>query len=268
MASADGEETKKTTTRRRTTDYITMALISLSYGLTFLFRTSIGPITDAIESEYGVTSTGVGLLSSSYFLSYTLAQQPWGLYLQLYACQSALVIANLSLSVLALSFPFSPPSIWVGSLIFFLVGVTTGCTFTVALIFGGQRFGSDSVSFCGGLTLITGTVHNLIGSVVQAQLYEQRGLWKPLYFGIAVLALLYAVVALLCIRCEVDEFSVASLRKQSSSKPSPRELANMEMSPCRQLQTTMRQTVAMHRNWMLGVIGFCVGVVFFGILSL
>ena len=189
---------------RRAINYIYMTLICLTFGLTFLFRTSLRIITDAIEAEYHVTSTGVGMLSSSYYLAYLLSQQPWGLYLQLFTCESALLIANLSLCVLSLSFPFSPPSIWSASVIFFFAGIATGCTYPIAMIFGGQRFGSNSVSFCGGLALITAMLHSFVGGVIQAQIYDDYGLWQPLYFGIAVLAFAYAVLTLICLCVEVS----------------------------------------------------------------
>ena len=147
-------------TKRPRLDYIYMILIALTYGTSFLFRTSIGPITDAISSEFNVTSSGIGILSSSYFMAYVLTQTPWGLYLQVFTCQSSLLISSFGLSFLCFLFPFTSGSLLFGSIIFFCVGAVTGNAYTVGLIFAGQRFGNNYVSMCGGIVLITGTAHN------------------------------------------------------------------------------------------------------------
>jgi MFS family permease len=48
------------------------------YFLSYLFRTVNGPIADRLMEEFHLNAAGLGLLTSVYFLTFTLAQLPFG----------------------------------------------------------------------------------------------------------------------------------------------------------------------------------------------
>merc|ERR1719384_934870 len=246
----------------------------MTYGNSFLFRTSLGPIADAIALDYGVTATGVAFLSSAYWIAYISSQIPWGLYLQVYTCQSSVIISCFASSICCLLFPFTSGSLLFGSIVFFINGIVTGNALTVGLIFAGQRFGSNYLALCGGIVLITGTAHNFIGGVIQAHLYEKYSVWKPVYWGLAALMFCYGIIFTVCLLAEnkkgADGRRSISFRKQSSvlSNVSEAELENMELSVLQQLKKNMGRTVSMYLNWLLALTMFCAGVVFMGVMSL
>jgi len=250
-----------------------MFFMAMTYGNSFLFRTSLGPIADAIALDYGVTATGVAFLSSAYWIAYISAQIPWGLYLQVYTCQSSVIISCFASCVCCFLFPFTSGSLLWGSIIFFLNGIVTGNALTVGLIFAGQRFGSKYMALCGGIVLISGTAHNFIGGVIQAHLYEKYQVWKPVYWALSALMFCYGVIFTVCVLFDAKQQGAErklSFRKQTSvlSNVSEAELANMDLSVFAQLKKNMAQTVRMYLNWLLALTMFCAGVVFMGVMSL
>jgi len=259
---------------RPITDYINMFFMAMTYGNSFLFRTSLGPIADAISEDYGVTATGVAFLSSAYWIAYISSQIPWGLYLQVYSCQSSVLISTLCSAICCFLFPFTAGSLAAGAVVFFINGIVTGNALSVGLIFAGQRFGSSYLALCGGIVLITGTAHNFIGGVIQANLYQKYQVWKPVYWGLGCLMLCYFVIFTVCLLMDnkkgADGKRSISFRKQSSalSNVSQSELDLMEMSILQQLKKNMGQTVKMYLNWLLALTMFCAGVVFMGVMSL
>lgn len=151
----------------------------------------------------------------------------------------------------------------------------TGNALTVGLIFAGQRFGSKYMALCGGIVLITGTGHNFIGGILQAALYENFGVWKPVYFGLSALMFCYGIIFTVCMLVDAKREADGgerklSFRKQSSvlSNVSEAELANMDLSVFQQLKKNMAQTGRMYLNWLLALTMFCAGVVFMGVMSL
>jgi membrane-bound ClpP family serine protease len=122
-----------------------------------------------------------------------------------------------------------------GCVVFFINGIVTGNALSVGLIFAGQRFGSSYLALCGGIVLITGTAHNFIGGMIQAALYENYGIWKPIYWGLGCLMSAYFVIFAFCIAfdsAKVDGKRSISFRKQSNalSNCSQAELDLMDMS--------------------------------------
>jgi hypothetical protein len=161
-----------------------------------------------------------------------------------------------------------------GCVVFFINGIVTGNALSVGLIFAGQRFGSSYLALCGGIVLIAGTAHNFIGGIIQASLFENYGVWKPIYWGLGCLMAAYFVIFVLCLLADNkkgdDGKRSISFRKQSSalSNVSQSELDLMEMSVLQQLKKNMGQTVKMYLNWLLALTMFCAGVVFMGVMSL
>src|SRR3954451_24455294 len=64
------------------TSATTIAAVSLpfacGYFLSYLFRTINGPLADQIVAEFHLNPATLGLITAAYFLTFTLAQLPFG----------------------------------------------------------------------------------------------------------------------------------------------------------------------------------------------
>ena len=54
----------------------------MNYSMMSLFRNSVSAITDALQSSFDTTSSGIGLLSSLFYASYLFCQLPSGMMLE------------------------------------------------------------------------------------------------------------------------------------------------------------------------------------------
>ena len=53
-------------------DYLSVIFTGWLYVISYFFRGSIAPITDVLEHEFNATSSEIGLMSSLFWLTYSL----------------------------------------------------------------------------------------------------------------------------------------------------------------------------------------------------
>jgi len=59
-----------------------------------------------------------------------------------------------------------------------------------------------------------------------------------------------------------------SAQRRSNQKISAREASNMKLSVYEQMKENLKQAASLYLNWVLGLIGFSAGVIFFGVYQL
>ena len=225
----------------------------------YLFRGSIGPITDVLEQEFETTSSGIGILSSSYFFTGLLTQLLWGLFLQTYPAEIALAIAVLSLSVLCLLFPLAtatPNPLVFASIVRAFGGALTPQLWLILVALAAKRFGNNYVSTIASIGLLCGTMHVIVGNVIQAELYEAYQVWKPTYYCIALMSLIYEVILLICMFADNRDKRINNQKQPEPTSP--------HRSLCRRLLGHLKRTIQLPLNWVVGGFYFCGCVVYVG----
>eukprot|EP01084_Bolivina_argentea_P125493 222341_1 len=248
-----------TETTRPFYDYLYIITSILFYGLVFLIRSSISPIEDVLRTEFNTTSSGIGFLSSSFFILYVVGQIPSGLFLQIYVAQLPLILSMFGLCILSLMFPFTTNSIIFASIIRALSGIATSGVWISLLSIVSNKFGNNYVSIIGGVGQMSGAIHVFIGNIIQSQLYQNYQVWKPIYYIIATLSFIYAIIFSFCI---YKEYIWHNFKRKQNNIASTANISSMN------LKKSMLQTIKMYLNWMISFIIFSYSLIYLGIVGL
>ncbi len=156
--------------------YVYVLLTACMFGHMFIFQSSIGPITDVLEEEFGLSSSEIGILSSANYFMALSFDIPWGLFLQIYTPELGVLVAAFSMAVVCALFPFigmtSHPLV-AGCIIRGIGGAMTGQLWITGVTMAAHKFGNNSVGVITGLVGLIGSIHVTIGGILQAMLYEK-----------------------------------------------------------------------------------------------
>jgi len=268
--------------------YLVVFLNALLFGNLFFFRASLGPISDVLEDEFGMSSSGLSLLSSSFYWIYVPANIPWGLFMQIYVPEASSIFAAFTLTITCVLFPMSKHTAYplvFGCIVRAVAGAFTVQLFLAGCTLGAHRFGNKHVGLVTGFTVMVGTAHAVVGGVLQALIYEKYQDWESVYFGIAAMSFSYGMLLLILKLRGPDgcHFRRASNHENeadtksngdrtvtitSGESISRRESEKMKMSLWAQTKVNLEQAIKLWLNWIAGLIGLCGGIIFFGIYNL
>jgi predicted MFS family arabinose efflux permease len=170
-------------------------LVSI-YIVSQFLRNSIGVIAPNLAHELGLLPAEIGLLSSTFFLTFAAAQIPLGMALDRFGPRICLVAGAVITVVGAIVFACAASS---AVLIFgrALLGLGSAGAFVASLAVYARRFPPDRFATLAGLQVGIGTVGALIATAPLAFSTAAIG-WRASFLGVAaftsLIGLLIAVV--------------------------------------------------------------------------
>ncbi len=183
-----------------------------AYFLTYFFRVSASVVMPMIASQWGLTATITGLLSSMYFYTYALMQPISGVLNDSFG-PSRVVSAGLLVAgsgALLMAFARGAFIMGLGRL---LTGLGLAPMLSGALVFQGAAFNPERYSTYSGLILFIGNL-GAVSSVVPLQKALDAWGRESVFTGIFLITLLIA--ALLIIGRGFDKVAIRSTGRKTS----------------------------------------------------
>eukprot|EP01084_Bolivina_argentea_P076256 138181_1 len=273
-------------------DYVFLALGSCGYALGFTYRGSLAPITDVLQDELKTTSTGIGLLSSSFYISYALMQIPSGLLLEIYNPSLILGICwfGLGLSIIGFGFAFNLTYLMI---IQFMAGIFVGPLFLASASDAQIRFGNKHLALTIAIIVGSAFCSVLIGGVIQAFLFDEYNIWTYFFFGLGSLCIILSFILCIVRICEhnsdkqkindnihelyqreMDTFDdTKALLKQSFSMSKSFDYfvykhCSTKQSKLTKLWSAFKMVIKNYCNWVVGIHAFCITALMLGLNGL
>ena len=179
--------------------------------MTTFFQQSVSPITDVLQKELNVSLSGIGILSSSYFLTYLISQIPFGIALQKYSHHSILLVVSITLTLCFILFGFID-SLAFAAILRIIGGAFGAPTWLITVTLVGDYFGNNEVQFFGAITTLFAFVLTFIGVTVQGYVYEVYGVWRVAYYILGLMGLVnvFAIVATMFIQHKTHKVDLES----------------------------------------------------------
>lgn len=151
--------------------------------LEMMFRNAPSVMTAELMQHYGISSTQLGLLVSSYYYPYVLLQVPGGIILDRWGTRRmSLFIASMSTFAFALF--ASGFSIWTAYIGRVLLGLAASCAFITTLKIATQWFSPQQFSTMSGLTNMMMTIGGVVAGYPLAYLAAGLG-WQKACFALS-----------------------------------------------------------------------------------
>lgn len=168
------------------------APFGLGYFVSYLFRTVNAVIAPDLVADLGLSPSDLGLLTSSYFLTFAACQLPLGVLLDRYG--SRRVEAALLLFAATGALVFSQADSLGGLLLGrALIGLGVSACLMAAFKAFSTRLPADRLPFANGIQMVSGGLGALTATTpVQAAL--QLTDWRGVFGGLAALTLFAALI--------------------------------------------------------------------------
>lgn len=148
--------------------------------LEMMFRNSPSVMTQELMGYYGISSTQLGLLVSSYYYPYVLLQVPGGIILDLWGTRRMSLFIT-AISTLAFTVFASGVNLWTAYVGRILLGLAASCAFITALKIATQWFKPEQFSTMSGLTNMMLTMGGIVAGYPLAYLVGWLG-WQKACF--------------------------------------------------------------------------------------
>ena len=160
----------------------------------FFCRASMGPMEMLFRNDLNISVATVGMVSSAFYLAYSLMQIPVGLLVDKFGVRRIGLFAIMLTAVGALLFSLSytVTIAWVGR---FVIGV--GAAFGYVLMFKIilEWFPHKHLGFMGGMTQILGMIGPLIAGVpLTLALQSTHGDWRLIFYCVAFFGVILAIL--------------------------------------------------------------------------
>jgi predicted MFS family arabinose efflux permease len=160
-------------------------IAALFYLYELVLRISPSVMTDSLVSTFGMTSTGLGILVSFYYYSYTALQLPCGVILDKLGPRNLLAISSCLCVIGSLLFAGSG-QIGLAQMGRFLVGAGSACAFVSCLQIASHLFRRERFVIVVGLTNVMGILGSILGGFPVAKLASVLG-WQRATYALALL---------------------------------------------------------------------------------
>ncbi|MEH6823949.1 MAG: MFS transporter [Motiliproteus sp.] len=171
-----------------------LLILCLAYSVSLFYRGMIAVIAPELSADLSLDDSGLGLLSSTFFISFAVAQIPAGLALDRYGARLTVGLF-LWFSVLGIALFCSADSdlqAFVGQA---LVGVGCAPVFTGSMLFIGRHFSPEKFAYITAMVIAVGSVGDLFGTTPLALLAQEWG-WR---YALLVPMTVTALVACSCL---------------------------------------------------------------------
>lgn len=167
---------------------------ALSYGGSYFFRNVNGVAGPLLAQEFGIGASGLGFLTSAYFLAFSVAQIPLGIALDRYgpSLVDAVMLATVALGATIFACADSVPALILGRC---LIGVGAGAALMSSMSAVHAWAGPERAATYTGLVMILGGAGAMLAGSPTQWLIDRLG-WRAVILLLAALSCLFALMAL------------------------------------------------------------------------
>lgn len=169
--------------------------VVLFYFYQFFIRVYPSVLSNELMQFFDISATSLGTLVGSYYLVYTLAQIPMGLFLDKYGTK---IVTALSIIICSLgSFMFiCSTNYYIAMLGRILTGIGSACAFCSCLKIANIWFPKEKVGLITTITVSLGVIGPIFGVPVFASLLKTHDWQQILYFisGIGLILFIYTII--------------------------------------------------------------------------
>jgi MFS family permease len=194
MRVSDGLSNNKLFSKTNTLGWIYFSLAGMFFLYEFFLRTSMGALEEIFRLDLGLSAVSISLISSAYFLAYSLMQIPAGLLIDKYGVRK---VGSVAIFVAALgSFIFSASSgvflAWVGR---FIIGLGSAFAFVMMCKIILDWFPRGRLGFLVGMTQVLGIIGPILAGVPLLYLLQAcENDWRKVFYFIMCLGCVLAVL--------------------------------------------------------------------------
>jgi MFS family permease len=177
---------------------IIILLASCFYLYEFILQVSPGVIQQDLMRDFAINATTFGVLSGSFYLSYTVLQIPSGLLLDRYSTRVILtcVCATFALGVLLFAYA---QNIYIAAIARFIMGAAASCSFISILHLCARWVPPIHFALFAGIAEMMGSFGGLGGTKPLALLLEHFD-WRSIITWFAYTGFILAILIVLIIR--------------------------------------------------------------------
>ncbi len=186
-----------------------LLILCFAYAISLFYRGMISVIAPEISADLSLNESGLGLLSSTFFISFAVAQIPCGLALDRLGARLSigLFMWLAVLGTVLFSMAESPSLAFVGQV---LIGVGCAPIFTGSMLFVGRHYPPEHFAYITALVIAVGSFGDLLGTTPLALVAEWLG-WRSALLLVVVLAALAASCCLLGLKPDRPDGKAQSL---------------------------------------------------------
>lgn len=219
------------------------SVLSFLYVMALFFRVSMAVVARDVTTDFALSATRLGTLSSVFFIVYALAQIPLGILLDRFG--GRIIVSALGLMTTAGAILFaSAPGYHTALAGRVLLGIGTSCVLMGALKIFTNWFTQKEFAIVAGFIMAIGNLGNLLATAPLAAAVSAFG-WRS-----ALLA-----VALAQIGATILVYTIAA---DSPPQSTPAEAgAERDAAARTSALSGMRSVLGYPSFWLLGFLGFC-----------
>ena len=181
-----------------TTRWKIFSVLALLYVMALFFRVSMAVVARDLSSDFNLSATELGTLSSVFFIVYALAQVPLGMLLDRFGGKTVVCVLGGLTTAGVVLFALSPGyhTALAGRA---LLGIGTSCVLMGSLKIFTNWFTHREFAIVAGFIMAIGNLGNLLATAPLAAAVSAFG-WRPALLAVALAqviatALVYAVAA-------------------------------------------------------------------------
>ncbi len=195
--------------------FLMISVLGLAYFFSNFHRLSLGVVSDVIQTDFGLTTTQLGLLGSALFYPYAVMQLPSGMIADKVATNKLITFSCVltALSTILFSTAKSFPILVVARM---MAGVGTALVYVPALAAIRRQFGDTIFGTMTGIMVSMGQLGAVCASAPLKFLTHFFG-WRKSFFVIGVITVVLSIACWFLI-VDPKEPSTRNAPKQSAWK--------------------------------------------------
>lgn len=195
------------------------AILALAYFMVYLHRTTGGALSDTFEDYYGVGTTSVALLASSYLYAYTLMQIPSGIITDRFGPRKA---ASVFIALIALGSVLSAVSAYADNFSLmvlgkFVIGLGAAVVFIPMVKVLALWFKRDQFATMNGVILLIGNIGAIAAATPMVLMVDLFGIGDT-YMILAVITVAVACLCWLFVRDRPAERGLPEVDHEAEKK--------------------------------------------------
>lgn len=219
---------------------------ALFYCYQFMLRVSPGVMADDLMSAFQIDACTLGILSGSYYYTYSAVQFPGGVVMDLFRPRRVLTAAAIVCSTGAFLFSMAD-SLYIAFLGRALIGAGSAVGFLSCFKIGSLWFPAHKLSLVVGFTLLLGTIGGVSAGYPLAWLLQIYG-WRHVLWLVSFIGFALAALAWYCVRDTPPE----KLRKEVLKSHGDTEVPHQSAG----FWTNIITVVSKPQSWLLALFGF------------
>ncbi|OEY65442.1 MFS transporter [Marinobacter sp. X15-166B] len=153
-----------------------LSVLCFVYGISLFYRGMISVIAPELAADLALGESGLGLLSSTFFISFAIAQVPCGLALDRLGARLTIGLfmgfATLGTAIFWMAEGYA--TAFVAQV---LIGIGCAPVFTGAMLYIGRRYHPEQFAYVTAMVIALGSVGDLLGTTPLALLAQWLG-WR------------------------------------------------------------------------------------------